>query len=127
MSFSEYFDLLLCVAQQVDQEKDINADVALSIPVDQDAVVKKSSQVKFGDLNTLYAFPQVQKNIQNIKTMSCQIDSFNPITSDVFAFDIEGLHDNGCNGVHGTNGDMICSDMVVIGREASEARFSQFC
>jgi len=51
MSFSEYFDLLLCVAQQVDQEKDINADVALSVPVDQDIVIKKSPQVKFSDSN----------------------------------------------------------------------------
>jgi len=75
--------------------------------------------------NVLYVFPQeVQKFFQNATTISCQIGFFNPITSDVFAFDIEGLHDNGCNVIQGANGDMICPDMVVVERGVQQGSVS---
>jgi len=54
------------------------------------------------------------------------IDSSNPITSEVFAIDIEGWNDNGCNIVNGTNGDKICDDMVVVGRRMDQVTVSSF-
>jgi len=154
MSFAEYFDLLLCAAQQVDQEEYYNSrqyqleyvvngcdpsqkecealslsastpDIALSISDDQNSIAKKSPQVKFSDSNALYVFPQeVQKFFQNAMTTSCQIGFFNPITLDVFAFDIEGLLENGCNVVDSTDGEIICSDMVDVGKGVKQGSIS---
>ncbi len=85
MSFAEYFDLLLCAAQQVDQEEDDNGlqhqlkhvvhdceliqegyeglsllpsapDMVLSISDVQYSIGKKSPQVKFTYSNALYVF-----------------------------------------------------------------------
>jgi len=59
-------------------------------------------------------------------TTSCQIGFSIPITSDVFALDIEGLHNNGCDIVNGTNGDKICADMAVVGRRVKQGPASFF-
>jgi len=51
---------------------------------------------------------------------SCQIIFFNSIFSDVFALDIEDLHGSGCDVVNDINGDMICVDMVIVGRRVEQ-------
>jgi len=114
LPFAKYFDLLLCAVQQVDQDGYDNGqqsqlkhvvngcdhiqdggealsfspsapDMILNISDVQDVIVKKSSQVKFGDSNTLYGFLQAQKFLQATMSMSCTIIFSNLITSDVFA------------------------------------------
>jgi len=92
------------------------SDMALGISDVQHDIIKKSYQVKFSDPNTLAVLSQLQKFFQNAMTTSCQIWFFYPITSDVFALDIEDLHDNRYDAVNGINGDMICVDMAIIAR-----------
>jgi len=96
------------------------SDMALGISDVQHDIIKKSYQVKFSDHNTLAVLSQVQKFFQNAITTSCQIDFFNPITSDVFALDIEDLCDNGNDVINGIHDDMICTNMVVVGRGAKQ-------
>jgi len=100
------------------------SDMNLSMLNDQYGVTKKSPQVKFSDSNALYVFPQeVQKFFQNAMTTSCQIDSLNLITLVVFNLNIGCLSDNGCS-AEDSNGDIVCSDMVVIGRGVKQGSVS---
>jgi len=82
----------------------------------QDAVVKKSTQMKFSAPNTLYVFPQVQKLLQDAMTTSCKGGFSNQITSNVYGLDIEGLNDNGYGVDYEFNGNMVCEDIIIVGK-----------